>query len=56
MSLDREPAHVQLAVDLIQLLEENKVAADTVLAALPLVIADYQNKLRAEQGNERNSQ
>ncbi|MGL5948438.1 MAG: DUF2496 domain-containing protein [Aeromonas sp.] len=41
------PAPVQLAVDLIALLEANQLAPDVVLAALALVTRDYQRKLAA---------
>lgn len=48
MSLKNAPQHVQLAVDLIQLLEENQVSPQTVLDALELVKADYQHKLDSQ--------
>jgi len=48
MSLQQAPAHVVLAVDLIELLENNQLPAATVLAALPLVQQDYQRKLAQE--------
>lgn len=51
MSLENEPDEVKLAVDLIQLLEENRLSADTVLAALDIVRRDYENKRAAEQGS-----
>lgn len=50
MSLENAPAEVKLAVDLIMLLEENQLAADTVLAALAIVQRDYENKRAAAQG------
>ncbi len=49
MSLQQAPAHVVLAVDLIELLENNRIPVATVLAALPLVQQDYQRKLADEQ-------
>lgn len=49
MSLQQAPAHVVLAVDLIELLENNQIPVATVLAALPLVEQDYQRKLTQEQ-------
>jgi Protein of unknown function (DUF2496). len=49
MSLQQAPAHVVLAVDLIELLENNRIPAATVLAALPLLQQDYQRKLAQEQ-------
>ena len=48
MSLQQAPAHVVLAVDLIELLENNRIPAATVLAALPLLQQDYQRKLAQE--------
>ena len=49
MSLQQAPAHVVLAVDLIELLENNRIPVATVLAALPLVQQDYQRKLADER-------
>jgi len=34
------PQHIKLAVDLIQMLEESKIAPSTAIAALEIVIAD----------------
>ncbi|QFI38284.1 DUF2496 domain-containing protein [Moritella marina ATCC 15381] len=51
MSLENAPKHIQLAVDLIQLLEENQMAADTVIKALAVVQQDFQRKLEAETTN-----
>ncbi|GIC75720.1 pleiotropic regulatory protein RsmS [Moritella sp. F3] len=48
MSLKNAPKHIQLAVDLIQLLEENQMQADTVVKALAIVQQDFQRKLEAE--------
>jgi len=44
MSLKDAPAHVVLAVDLIQLLEANEIAADVAIPALEIVLRDYHNK------------
>ena len=44
-SLKNAPKHVQLAVDLIQLLEENNVPTQTAVAALEIVLADFKNKI-----------
>ncbi|NIF23350.1 MULTISPECIES: pleiotropic regulatory protein RsmS [Pantoea] len=44
MSLENAPAEVKLAVDLIMLLEENNLPAETVLAALAIVQRDYEKK------------
>ena len=46
MSLETAPAEVQLAVDLIELLETNKIAPELALAALAIVRQDYERKLR----------
>lgn len=48
MSLDSAPDEIKLAVDLIQLLEENNVPTATVLAALAIVQRDYEQKQAAE--------
>ncbi|HBZ14706.1 MAG TPA: DUF2496 domain-containing protein [Pantoea sp.] len=48
MSLDSAPDEIKLAVDLIQLLEENHVPTTTVLAALAIVKRDYEQKKAAE--------
>lgn len=45
MSLENAPDEVKLAVDLIMLLEENQVPAQTVLDALEIIKRDYENKL-----------
>ncbi|MFD1007370.1 MULTISPECIES: pleiotropic regulatory protein RsmS [Oceanisphaera] len=50
MSLNEAPAEVQLAVDLIELLELNQVAPDLALKALAMVTADYERKLGVTQG------
>ncbi|HAW91532.1 TPA: hypothetical protein DCX24_01260 [Candidatus Azambacteria bacterium] len=44
--LANAPAHVKLAVDLIMLLEQQQIADSDILAALAIVTADYQKKLR----------
>ena len=46
MSLANAPKHIQLAVDLIQLLEENQVDNTTALAALQIVQQDFLRKRR----------
>ncbi|QDY41245.1 pleiotropic regulatory protein RsmS [Candidatus Pantoea soli] len=48
MSLENAPDEIKLAVDLIQLLEENQVPVATVLAALEIVRRDYQQKQAVE--------
>ncbi len=45
MSLETAPPEVQLAVDLIELLETNRIEPALALAALAIVSADYQRKL-----------
>lgn len=45
MSLENAQDEVKLAVDLIMLLEENQVSAQTVLGALEIIKRDYENKL-----------
>ncbi|ERK18155.1 MAG: pleiotropic regulatory protein RsmS [Pantoea sp.] len=49
MSLETAPDEIKLAVDLIQLLEENQVPTTTVLAALAIVRRDYEQKQAAEK-------
>ncbi|WP_068544745.1 DUF2496 domain-containing protein [Thalassotalea crassostreae] len=44
MSLEKAPDHIKLAVDIIQLLEENDIDADTALKALAIVVDDFQHK------------
>ena len=46
MSLENAPDEVNLAVDLIMLLEENGVAPQTVLGALAIVTRDFERKVR----------
>ncbi|MCC8465193.1 MULTISPECIES: pleiotropic regulatory protein RsmS [Photorhabdus] len=45
MSVEHAPPEVQLAVDLIYLLECNEIAPEIALAALEIVKHDYQAKL-----------
>lgn len=42
--LANAPQAVQLAVDLIQLLEENQIDKQVVLDALEIVLKDFKNK------------
>lgn len=51
MFLENAPKHVQLAVDLIELLETNNINNQVAVAALELVLADFQAKLEAEERN-----
>lgn len=52
MSLDTAPEEVKLAVDLIMLLEENQIAAQTVLNALAIVQRDFEKKVSAKPDEE----
>lgn len=45
MPLENAPKHIQLAVDLIEILETNKVDNETAVAALSIVLEDYKAKL-----------
>ncbi|MCE9884084.1 pleiotropic regulatory protein RsmS [Obesumbacterium proteus] len=45
MSLEKAAPEVQLAVDLIYLLESNDLGPEVVLAALEIVQTDYKAKL-----------
>ncbi|MFC3033621.1 pleiotropic regulatory protein RsmS [Pseudoalteromonas fenneropenaei] len=47
-TLETAPDHVQLAVDLILLLEQNDIPAAQALRALAIVTQDYQHKLELE--------
>ena len=46
MSVENAPPELQLAVDLIYLLECNEIAPETALAALEIVQRDSQEKLK----------
>lgn len=46
MSLENAPDDVKLAVDLIELLENNQISPEIVLSALEMVRKDYLNKLK----------
>lgn len=54
MSLNNAPKHIQLAVDLIELLEENQIDDQTVVAALEIVLKDYKTKLDKASANQLN--
>ncbi|MBR7888271.1 pleiotropic regulatory protein RsmS [Marinomonas sp. A79] len=47
MSLDQAPEHIKLAVDLIELLEENNIAPSVAVDALTIVLRDFQQKLES---------
>ena len=51
MSVEQAPPELQLAVDLIYLLECNEIAPETALAALAIVQLDYQRKLRHKESH-----
>lgn len=51
-SLTDAPKEVQLAVDLIYLLETNKVDPELALAALEIVKTDLQAKLQRKQDEQ----
>lgn len=53
MSLENAPDEVKLAVDLIVLLEENRLPARTVLRALEIVMRDYENKLKSTEDDSQ---
>ncbi|MFA1559673.1 pleiotropic regulatory protein RsmS [Aliivibrio fischeri] len=42
--LDNAPDEIKLAVDLIYLLESNKVDKETAIQALEIVLSDFKNK------------
>ncbi|OTA18411.1 hypothetical protein Xvie_00233 [Xenorhabdus vietnamensis] len=48
MTLEQEPPEVQLAVDLIYLLECNEISPAIALAALDIVKHDLQRKLEKQ--------
>ncbi|WP_145561411.1 pleiotropic regulatory protein RsmS [Yersinia bercovieri] len=48
MSVEKTSPELQLAVDLIYLLECNEIAPETALKALEIVQLDYQRKLRRQ--------
>ncbi|WNC73057.1 DUF2496 domain-containing protein [Thalassotalea psychrophila] len=44
MTLKNAPAYIQLAVDIIQILEEHELDNETVLKALSIVTQDFESK------------
>ncbi|MCG3462282.1 pleiotropic regulatory protein RsmS [Xenorhabdus bovienii] len=48
MDLEQAPPEVQLAVDLIYLLECNEISPNIALAALEIVKDDFQGKLKKQ--------
>ncbi|EMB9641970.1 pleiotropic regulatory protein RsmS [Enterobacter cloacae] len=48
MSLENAPDEVKLAVDLIMLLENHEIPAETVLKALEIVRRDFEGKVKAD--------
>ncbi len=51
VTVEQAPPELQLAVDLIYLLECNEIAPETALAALAIVQLDYQRKLRHKESD-----
>jgi hypothetical protein len=49
MSLENAPDEVKLAVDLIMLLENHDLPAETVLKALEIVRRDFEGKVRDDR-------
>ena len=47
MSLENAPDEVKLAVDLIMLLENHEIPAETVLKALEIVRRDFEGTVKA---------
>ncbi|WP_395313766.1 pleiotropic regulatory protein RsmS [Enterobacter sp. ECC-219] len=47
MLLENAPDEVKLAVDLIMLLENHEIPAETVLKALEIVRRDFEGKVKA---------
>ncbi len=50
--LEQASPAVQLAVDLIMLLEQHQLDPAIVLAALPIVTRDFQRKLQIQQAQQ----
>ncbi|MEL0638078.1 DUF2496 domain-containing protein [Marinomonas sp. TI.3.20] len=49
MSLENAPEHVKLAIDLIALLEDNKIDNQVAIDALTLALHDFQAKMSQEK-------
>ena len=47
--LENAPEHIQLAVDLIHLLESNKIDNKVAIAALEIVLTDFKNKVESRK-------
>lgn len=45
-ALSSAPAEIKLAVDLIQLLENNNIEVDTAIKALQIVLQDFKGKIQ----------
>lgn len=50
VSLADAPKTIQLAVDLIQLLEENRIETEVAIDALQIVLNDFKQKQAAVKG------
>jgi hypothetical protein len=48
-ALAEAPKSVQLAVDLIQILEDNQIQVEVAVAALKIVLNDFENKRGSSQ-------
>ena len=44
MGLEQAPEYIKLAVDLIELLEENEIETGTAIKALEIVLADFKKQ------------
>jgi len=49
MPLEKAPKHIQLAVDLIDLLETNNIDTEVVIQALEIVLKDFKQKQTSPQ-------
>jgi len=49
VGLESAPEEIKLAVDLIQLLEENNIELETTIQALEIVLTDFKNKRKLSQ-------
>jgi hypothetical protein len=49
MSLENAPKHIQLAVDLIDLLETNNIDTEVAIQALEIVLKDFKQKHTSPQ-------
>jgi len=52
-TLEQAPPHVQLAVDLIELLESNQVDNQQAIAALEIVLSDFKRKVSNQDQSDQ---